>query len=270
MRIDITLSGSSENVALPIEYNYLVQSAIYQQIEQPALRSFLHEQGFELGKRKFKLFTFSRLMGKARIDPQRGCMLFSFPIKLAICSPLALILQEIAAGILKQGYVQLGKEVLHVEQVTVVDQIVEKNDVAVRMLSPLTVYSTLVDSGRSYTHYYSPFEPRFQELIRSNLVKKYLLVFGKHVEEEGFSIEPLDVGERDFKVVKYKGTVIKGWMGSYRLRGNPGLLKMALDAGLGSKNSQGFGCCELVDEGASSDTTYLTWSNKVKSLKKLP
>lgn len=267
MRIDITLSGFSRDIVLPVDYNYLVQSAIYRQIEQPALRSFLHEHGFELGKRRFKLFTFSRLMGKARIDPQRKCMLLALPVRLVICSPLALILQEIATGILKQGHVQLGKEVLHVEQVTVVDQGVEKNDVKVRMLSPLTVYSTLVHSGRSYTHYYSPFEPRFQELIHANLVKKYLLVFGKQVEEGEFSIEPLDVDQRDFKVVKYKGTVIKGWMGSYRLRGNPNLLKLALDAGLGSKNSQGFGCCELMDEEMSSNTTYLAW-NRVGSPEK--
>jgi len=45
--------------------------------------------------------------------------------------------------------------------------------------------------------------------------------------------------------VKYKGTVIKGWMGIYRLKGAVSLLKMALDAGLGAKNSQGFGCVEI-------------------------
>lgn len=131
----------------------------------------------------------------------------------------------------------MGKEVLYVERVTAIDQVVQGKSINIRMLSPLTVYSTLVDSGRNYTHYYSPFEPRFQELVHANLVKKYWLIFGKEVPKEGFSIEPLDIDERNFKIVRYKGTVIKGWMGNYRLRGNPQLLKVALDAGLGSKNS---------------------------------
>lgn len=262
MRITITLSGPFENVVLPVDHNYLVQAAIYQQIEQPALRSFLHEQGFELGKRKFKLFTFSRLMGKVKVDSQKGYMVFTLPLELAICSPLAIILQELAKSFLKQGYIHLGREILYVERVTAIDQVVQEKSIKIRMLSPLTVYSTLVDSGRNYTHYYSPFEPRFQELVYANLVKKYWLIFGKGVPQEEFSIEPLEVDKRDFKIVKYKGTVIKGWMGSYRLKGNPQLLKVALDAGLGSKNSQGFGCCELAEAGESSEVLYFTWNNQ--------
>nr|WP_269456778.1 CRISPR-associated endoribonuclease Cas6 [Thermanaeromonas toyohensis] len=206
----------------------------------------MHEQGFELGKRKFKLFTFSRLMGKVRVAPRQGYMLFSPPINVVICSPLAIILQEVASGLLKQGYIRLGKELLQVDKVTATDQVVQGRNIVVRMLSPLTVYSTLVDSEYRYTHYYSPFEPRFQELILANLTKKYWLIFGRQAEQEGFSIEPLSVSEKDFKIVKYKGTIIKGWMGIYRLQGDPQLLEVALDAGLGGKNSQGFGCCELV------------------------
>jgi len=56
------------------------------------------------------------------------------------------------------------------------------------------------------------------------------------------------VREQDLKVIRYKGTIIKGWMGKYRLTGKPELLTVALDAGLGAKNSQGFGCCEVVEE----------------------
>jgi|Deesub1362B_J571_1020462.scaffolds.fasta_scaffold00176_36 CRISPR-associated endoribonuclease Cas6 len=38
----------------------------------------------------------------------------------------------------------------------------------------------------------------------------------------------------------------KGWMDRYRLTGAPELLRLAYDAVLGSKNSQGFGCFEVV------------------------
>ncbi|MBC7189418.1 hypothetical protein H5U35_04285, partial [Candidatus Aerophobetes bacterium] len=42
-------------------------------------------------------------------------------------------------------------------------------------------------------------------------------------------------------------TLIKGWMGTYRLEGNPELIKFSYDAGLGAKNSQGFGMYEVVN-----------------------
>jgi len=165
-----------------------------------------------------------------------------------VCSPLPLVVEEIAKGLLKEGRVRLGKAVLQVESVSVRSFTVTKNEVTVKMLSPLTVYSTLENSGHRHTYYYTPYEPRFQLLVGENLAKKYQLIFGRPADTSGFSIVPLKVGERDLKVVKFKGTVIKGWMGIYRLTGDPHLLEVALDAGLGSKNSQGFGCCELVEK----------------------
>jgi len=44
----------------------------------------------------------------------------------------------------------------------------------------------------------------------------------------------------------YKNFLIKGWMGTFRLQGLKKALKLAYDAGLGSKNSQGFGMFEVI------------------------
>ncbi|MDN5332516.1 MAG: CRISPR-associated endoribonuclease Cas6 [Tepidanaerobacteraceae bacterium] len=54
------------------------------------------------------------------------------------------------------------------------------------------------------------------------------------------------MSEKYCKVI-YKDVIIKGWMGVYILKGDPVLLKIAYDAGLGSKNSQGFGCFEILE-----------------------
>lgn len=250
MRFTVTFTSKSE-ITLPFEHNHLLQAAIYQQIEQPGLRHFLHEQGFALGQRKFKLFTFSRLLGQVRVDPRRQEMVFSPPCRLVVCSPIPMVVEEIAKGLLTQGRVRLGKATLFVESVMVSDPIVSRDKLTIRMLSPVTVYSTIEEPHRRYTYYYSPYEPRFQELIGSNLAKKYQLIFGRAADTTGFSISPLKVGEKDLKIVKYKGTIIKGWMGIYELTGDPQLLEIALNAGLGSKNSQGFGCCEVVEEPAT-------------------
>ncbi|MGB9661963.1 MAG: CRISPR-associated endoribonuclease Cas6 [Moorellaceae bacterium] len=243
MRLTVFLNADGD-FGLPVEYNYLLQAALYQQIEQPALRNFLHEQGFELGRRKFKLFTFSRLQGRLRVDKAGSKMIFSPPVRFTVCSPLSYLVQEMGNGFLKQGRIRLGEALLEVEKVEVAETVVREREIGVQMLSPLVVYSTLESSGARYTYYYSPFEPRFGELVLANLAKKYLLIFGRPADTRDFSIVPVEVGEKDFKIVKYKGTVIKGWMGTYRLQGDPQLLEVGLSAGLGSKNSQGFGCCE--------------------------
>lgn len=238
-------------LAVPVHYAHLLQGLIYRQMENPVLRSYLHKYGFPLEKRRFKLFTFSRLMSEAaRYDKACRRMVFSPPLKLVICSPIPFILQELGTGLLRQGRVRLGDCSLEVKEMASAMPRVLGNTVRVRMLSPLVVYSTLpIPEGRGYTYYYSPFEPRFAELVGSNLAKKHLLVHGYPANEEAFAIRPIGVETRHLKVTRYKDTIIKGWMGEYELSGDPGLLQVALDAGLGAKNSQGYGCCTLIENG---------------------
>lgn len=235
-------------VAIPVHYGNLLQGLIYHQMQNPVLRTYLHEHGFALEKRRFKLFTFSRLMGQAvRFDPESKRLFFTPPLKLVICSPIPFILQEMGTGFLRQGQVRLGDVRLDVKEMSAVSPQVQTPAVQVRMLSPMVVYSTMEsENGRPYTYYYAPFEPRFAGLIAANLAKKHLLIYGRPAALESFRILPAALAENDLKITRYKDIIVKGWMGNYRLQGDPQLLQVALDAGLGSKNSQGYGCCSLV------------------------
>jgi len=237
-------------VAVPVHYGTLLQGLIYHQMQNPALRSYLHEHGFVLEKRRFKLFTFSRLMGRAvRYDRDSGRLIYTPPLKLVICSPIPFILQELGTGFLRQGRIRLGEVQLEVQEMSGASPRVQTKTVRVRMLSPVVVYSTMeTGDGRPYTYYYTPFEPRFAGLIGANLAKKHLLIHGRPASPEGFSIEPTVVAEKDLKITRYKDFIIKGWMGDYLLKGDAELLQVALDAGLGAKNSQGYGCCMLLEE----------------------
>jgi len=42
--------------------------------------------------------------------------------------------------------------------------------------------------------------------------------------------------------VVFNGTLIVGWEGLFRIEGEGEILKVALESGLGAKNSAGFGC----------------------------
>ncbi len=248
MHLKITFDAPGQ-VELPVNYGHLIQGMIYHGMENPLLGRYLHEHGFQLEKRRFKLFSFSRLMGqKTRFDQVKKKLIMTPPLQLIICSPIPFILQELGTGFLRQGQVHIGSAKLIVKEISTAQPRVKTDSVHVRMLSPMTIYSTLPSSsGRKYTYYFSPFEPRFGELVGANLLKKHLLIHGSPPISEEFSIRPLRVTEKDHKITRYKGFIVKGWMGIYELRGDPSLLETALAAGLGAKNSQGYGCCSLLE-----------------------
>jgi len=123
--------------------------------------------------------------------------------------------------------------------------------VQVKTLSPITVYSTLYTrEGKRKTYYYTPWEKEFSSLILENLRKKIHAFRGENIpyQSDNHYIKPLRVSRRDEKIVKYKGTIIKGWMGIYELYLPMEYFPFAYHAGLGSKNSQGFGMIEITEK----------------------
>jgi len=244
MRLILTFNAERE-LLLPLSYHEILQGFIYKNLEK-GLAERIHQCGFPFEKRHFKLFTFSRLMGKARVN--KGQISFSPPFKLVISSPLKDLLQSLAENLLKSQEVRLGDNKLFLESISVNFAPKMKEAVSIRMLSPVTVYSTLITpEGRKKTYYYNPKEKEFAELIRQNIIKKYKAFYGRPPSSQDFDIEPLRVRREDEKLITYKGFIIKGWMGRYRLCGAQELLQFAYEAGLGAKNSQGFGCFEVEE-----------------------
>lgn len=245
MRIEITLTSQSK-INIPKSHNHILQGFIYTLLE-PSLRGFLHNQGYAYEKRKFKLFTFSRLTGQ--FESFNNHFQFIPPVRLFISSPKSEILQSLADGLLKKEKFSLGGNELFIESVGVLPKLTFTQELIIKMLSPVTVYSTLEKSdGSKKTYYYSPFEGEFNTLIQENLRKKYQAAYGKEPFERDFNIIPYKVRPWDEKIVIYnkkpKPTIIKAWMGIYKIAGSPQIVELAYDSGIGSKNSQGFGCWE--------------------------
>jgi len=67
-----------------------------------------------------------------------------------------------------------------------------------------------------------------------------------HQEGERGSIKIQMLNNPKLHILEYKGGIIKGYSGMMELSGPPQLLQVAIDAGLGSKNSQGCGCLEVM------------------------
>jgi len=203
----------------------------------------LHEKGFEYGGRRFKLFTFSRLFGHFRRVHDE--LVFHGPVTFYVSSPVEKFINEVASSLVKKGVFSICGEELPVREIHVLEKPFFDERLIFRTLSPITVYSTLMKAdGSKKTYYYSPYESEFNELLKRNLMKKASILHKRFSED--FKIIPLNRKKCREVIVKYKGTVIKAWEGIFKVKGDPELLEVMYDAGLGSKNSAGFGMMEVV------------------------
>ncbi|HDN84148.1 CRISPR-associated endoribonuclease Cas6 [Candidatus Aerophobetes bacterium] len=252
MRLTVTFQALDFPVELPLSYNYAVQSFIYHHISSN-LADFLHNKGYRYEKRVYRLFTFSRLTGKYKIEEKDGKIVFTEPFKLQISSPVSDFLQEFAETLARSQDVIIKGNHLIVSSIEVHFSPPPTSSALIRMLSPVTIYSTLLTpNGKKKVYYYSPFEPEFSQLIQKNLIKKYVSFYNKTPTSDDFKIFPVKVNKGSEKIIRYtpkKGpeTIVKGWMGVYRIQGNPELIALAYDAGLGSKSPQGFGMFDILN-----------------------
>lgn len=247
MKLTITLQGTEDSVTLPIHHNHFIQSAIYQLLD-PVYAAFLHEKGYTYEKRRFRLFSFSRLLGEYSVRPEEGKITFMGPVKLVVLTPLKPVSEGIVNSLIMGREFRIGDRVLTGTGVKIDYPKVLTESVTIRTLSPIVSYSTMLRAdGRKFTYYFEPTESEFTRLVADNLYKKFMAWepnTAVNREEFHFSIKPVKPAQK--RVVIYKGTVIKGYSGYYLLEGEPKYLEFALNVGLGAKGAQGFGAIEQV------------------------
>ncbi|AEJ40712.1 CRISPR-associated protein Cas6 [Sulfobacillus acidophilus TPY] len=221
-----------------------VQGAVYQAMGEPVAR-VVHDHGFVIEGRSLRLFTFSQLFGTYQL--KSGVFAFNWPIQLVVSSPIRVIIDQFIQALLSRHQWRIGPTPCRLGSITVQEPRVTDNKILVRTLSPITIHSTFEKpDGGVYTQYYHPREVEFGRLIRTNLLRKYQVIYGHPWggAESDFSIRAQ--GATKFHLVRYKKTIIKGYAGMFRLEGSKDLLQVGLDAGLGDRNSQGFGLVESI------------------------
>lgn len=244
MHLKVSFISKNGAVRLPIHYNRAVQGAIYNSIS-PDLAEFLHNKGFCYEKRSFKMFSFSRLLGKSYLDRGKGQFVFPEGFKLIISSPLEPFCVELGNILMFSEQVNFNESIVCVDKMEVQEYKVEGDQARFRVLSPVVAYSTLLKpEGGKYTCYYQPGEKQFEEQLGNNLRKKYVSLYQE--EAPPGDVKILKYGKARQSVVKYKGFIIKGYSCNLHFSGPRELLQIALDSGLGAKNCQGFGCVEVM------------------------
>lgn len=234
-----------QDIVVPLQYNHMVQALIYNSLD-PEFADFLHDHGYDGAGRKFKLFCFSRIMGKYQKTGNE--IKFQSPVQLIVISPVERFCQSLISGLLTKNELRLADTTVIVTGIAVDNPRVEEEMVRLKMLSPVVVYSTMLRlDKRKYTCYFQPGERDFTEKVAENLRKKYLAVYHSPAPEGEIQIRPFS--QPKLHVIKYKGIIVKGYTGILEIRGPRDLLQIVVDAGLGSKNSMGFGCVEIISKG---------------------
>ncbi|BCU68008.1 CRISPR-associated endoribonuclease [Sulfolobales archaeon HS-7] len=199
----------------------------------PKTRKSLHENGVRQGPRKFKLFTFSRLYGDfVRRD---NSLIFRDFAYLCISSVLTREMRLLINSLSKESSIRIGKCVLNVDSMRVLE-FPDNEEREFYTLSPI-----VVTKRTNETKYLLPFDDEYNMRLSLNLKRKVKAVTGR---------EPMS--EIKFRFLKwrrvitlYKGNPVIGVMGKFKLYSTKTELKVGYFAGLGVKNSQGFGMFEF-------------------------
>jgi len=254
MRIKMTFANlNGQDIILPVRSTkYFLHYLIYSTFsEQMAKKLYL--EGFPINGRKFKLFVFSDILERGKLIRNKHIN-FGKQITFYFSSPLDNVLDDFGENVIQKKSIPFNALHLHLEKIFFEEEYVFSDDILVHTLSPITEYSTFDHNGKKLRYYYRPTESEFKNLIEENAKKKYVIIKqaqGMSVDENAVKDLHLDIEpyrfslKKDEKIVYFKGTVIRGYTGVYRLTGSPELIKTTFNAGLGAQSSQGFGMWEV-------------------------
>ena len=244
MHITFLLTSSDKSsIRLPSANLHLFQSMLYS-ILPPELAGTLHDEGFDSDGRKMILFAMSWPVAASRPQFGEGTVIFPLPIKLIISTPLNDLAAGFSQGALNAGTLRIGNNTVTCSKVETERHMIFSDEIKITTLSPITCYETIERSGRNYTKYFSPDDEEFQNSIHANLLRKFKLLHpNESIFNWNFRITPLGKVRERVSMFETGGLFpIKGWWGDFRLEGNRELLQVAINCGLGSKNSSGWGC----------------------------
>jgi CRISPR-associated endoribonuclease Cas6 len=207
MRLYVTLTTSRIPSLIPFHYPYSLTAVVYRFLDHAShdYARFLHDEGYRLGAKRFKLFTFSQLLIPKRTLTPRGIICQSHELFWQIASPVTEFVEHLAQGLLQLGQMRLGEHELLIARVQVVPRPRFSHEIHLRCLSPIVISVAQERDGRLLARYLRADDPRLSEALRQNLLKKFWVVYGRAPHDSELSVE------FDKEYVRRKGGKSIGW-----------------------------------------------------------
>lgn len=254
MRIRLMFQAKDQRASIPLNYNYAVSSLIYKTIAEssPEFAQKLHEKGFMVGEKTFKLFTFSRIETKdAFVDFKSKRIFLNNPfIKLQVSSPIPEFLQNFVFGTFTQKSFRIDNSEFSLDSAETLDEPEITEEMNFRALSPIT---ESIRNEKNETVYLLP-KDDWSEVITRNLQRKYEALYGKILPDakiewkwDTYYFADERKQKKAEKLIDIKGIKVRGWLAPFSVKGDRELVKLGYETGFGNKNSQGFGMAEMVE-----------------------
>lgn len=266
MRLKLKLRTQDE--ALTPNYYYPLSASVYRllQFGSEKFASFLHDIGYSINNKTYKLFTFAlkfdsppRFVNGVLKLPSHNCWLYiSSPlvdefIKSVVIGTFENQKLSIASGYMRSNFI--------IEQAEIIPEIDIKDKMSFKLLSPIVLSTTTVHNGKLSQYYlrYNDNEATINQVINNNLKNKFQLVNNK--EPDGLVVkfdwnrDYINKQEEKGKRVTRKQTIkqesdesteVIGTIAPFNINGSPELIKVGYECGFGERNSMGFGMAETT------------------------
>lgn len=255
MRFKIRLKLQPEVMGreLPINYQYPLQGVIYHLMEKADAQfsAWLHENGFKLNGKRFKLFTYSNLIvPKFGIDKERErLIIYSDEVILYVSFLPEQSTQKFVQGLFQQQSFQVADRVSGVQflvkEIQVMTPLTYSSNMVFNTLSPICIS---LRNERGHMDYLSPEDPRYELGILSGLLDRYNTIYGYPFSGGAHcQIQLLSKPKSSLVSIKSgtpQATKVRGYRYQFKINLPEELMQIAYESGLGEKGSMGFGMIE--------------------------
>lgn len=260
MRLKLKLKLKDSRI-IPVNYNYQLSSAIYNllQFGSSEFSEFLHNEGFKIEGRNYKLFTFALRIKKPRLYGNLLEIVDS-EATLYITTPIAeKFIKSFVIGTFSQKRIEINGDNIHtvfnIDQMEIVPEPEFSEEMKFISMSPIILSTKKIYDGKLKQYYLRPEDSEsINNVLTNNLINKYKLIYNKEQNEDRVELEwdenYLSKNKRITKkitlnVVKESPQEVIGMQAPFFIRGNPELIKIGYMSGFGEKNSMGFGMAEV-------------------------
>ena len=267
MRIKITLKLEGKNQLLPLNYHYFLSAAIYNLLGfgKPEFGEFLHNKGYKVKNKNYKLFTFALRVQKFQIV--EDFMKLTEPeAHLFVSSPL---IDDFFTGIIigslktqsikiKSGHTFIEFSIKQIEKLPLPKF---TSSMKFSMLSPLVLSTHVVKDGKLLQYYLRHYDDIsvFNQVLNENLKNKFVALYDKEYFGEGIEFywdeNSLRKSENNNRRIRKKISIYSGRnkidvignIAPFYLKGDVELIKLGYETGYGEKNSMGFGMAKVIN-----------------------
>ncbi|WP_234735726.1 CRISPR-associated endoribonuclease Cas6 [Tellurirhabdus bombi] len=272
MQFRLILRPTARQTLVPFNYAYRLSAFIYAVLADADQKyaDFLHSRGYEYSStRRFKLFTFSDLIiPNARVDVRAGGLWVTSPhIEWVVSFYVDKAAQHFIMGLFQDQRCVIAtpkhRAEFIIERVEAVPLEINSDTVTLRTLSPVVIAekSERRTGRRGMDQYLHPADVQFGPLLIDNLLAKWNSIprtvsvgdLSAHdFATSAVTYRLLPDREPKSRLVAIKEdsraeTKVRGWFGFlFELSGPKELLELAVLAGLGRYNAEGFGSVGVI------------------------